>query len=105
MRYNAKEHKRMPVTCPALLKAYNSCMGGTDRNDQMTKPQRFRRHYKWSRRLMIKFFVWCAFNSYVIQDYYEPHKQPAQHVDIFRMFIDELCHVLVGAQRRRPTPK
>ena len=31
MCYNAKEHKCMLITCPALVKAYNSCMGGTDR--------------------------------------------------------------------------
>src|SRR6218665_1477459 len=39
--------KRTPVTCPALVKAYNMYMGGTDKNDQMTKLQRCRRHYKW----------------------------------------------------------
>ena len=52
-----------------------------------------------------KIFVWRAFNLYVIQDYYKPHKQPGQRVHTFCMFIDELYHDLVGAQRRTPTPK
>ena len=79
MHYDAKGHKCMPVTCPALVKACNSCMDGTDRNDQMTKLQQSRRHYKWPRRLMIKF--------------------------TFCMFINELYHDLVGAQHCMPTPK
>jgi hypothetical protein len=58
LRYDRREHKRIPVTCPALVKAYNTYMGGTDKNDQMTKLQKCRRHYKWPRRLMIKMFVW-----------------------------------------------
>ena len=53
----------------------------------------------------INFFVWCVFNSYVIQDCYKPHKQPGQRVHTFRVFIDELCHDLLWAQRRTPTPK
>ena len=105
MRYDAKEYKHMPVTCPALVKAYNFCMSGLDIKDQMTKLQRFRRHYKWPRRLKIKFFVWCVFNSYVIQDYNKPHKQPGQRVYTFHMFIDKLCHDVVGAQCRTSTPK
>ena len=42
MSYDTKDHKRMPVTCPGLVKAYNSCMDSTGRNDQMTKLQGFR---------------------------------------------------------------
>jgi len=28
LRYDAKEHERMPVTCPVMVKAYNMYMGG-----------------------------------------------------------------------------
>jgi len=36
-RYDAKEHKKIPVTCSAAVKAYNDNMGGKEKNDQMTK--------------------------------------------------------------------
>ena len=49
-RYDAKEKKKVDVACPKAVKAYNMFMGGTDKNDQMTKLQKSRRHYKWSRR-------------------------------------------------------
>jgi len=104
LRYDAKEHKRVPVSCPAIVKAYNSYMGGTDKNDQMTKLQRCRRHYKWPRRLMVKFFVWCAFNAYVICNRYKPHIVPGKRIHTFRMFVHELCHGLVGSYRRAPLP-
>ena len=105
LRYDAKEHKRMPVSCPAVVKAYNTFMGGTDKNDQMTKLQKCRRHYKWPRRLMVKFFVWCAYNAYIIQGQsYKPHKVPGKRLHTFRMFVDELCHDLVGTHRRVSTP-
>ena len=32
-RYDAKEHKKVPVVCPAVVKTYNENMGGTDKND------------------------------------------------------------------------
>lgn len=95
LRYSANEHKRVPVSCPALVKAYNKYMGGTDKNDQMTKLQKCRRHYKWPRRLMVKFIVRCAFNAYIIQNYYKPHILPGKRIRSFRMFVDELCHDLV----------
>jgi hypothetical protein len=104
LRYDAKEHKRMPVACPALVKAYNSFMGGTDKNDQMTKLQRCRRHYKWPRRLTMKFMVWCAYNGYIIQNYYKPHIAAGKRTHTFKMFIDELCHDLVGSYRRTVVP-
>lgn len=104
LRYDKKEHKRMPVPCPAIVKSYNSFMGGTDKNDQMTKLQKSRRHYKWPRRLMVKFFVWSAYNAYIIQDHYKPHKLPGKRLHTFHMFIDKLCHELVGTYRRTNMP-
>ena len=44
-RYNAKEHKELPIACPAAEKTYNTNMGGINKNDQMTKLRCCRRHY------------------------------------------------------------
>ena len=41
-------------------------MGDTDKNDQLTRLQRCRRHYRWPRRLTMKFMMWAIFNSCVI---------------------------------------
>ena len=104
LRYSATEHKRVPVSCPAVAKQYNAYMGGTDRNDQLTKLHRSRRHYKCPRRLMIKFFMWTAYNAYILQNYKIPHKQPGKRLVTFHMFLDQLCHELIGAFRRCSTP-
>ena len=74
-RYDGAVHRKVPVSCPEAVKKYNQFMGGTDKNDQMTRLQRCRRHYKWPRRLMMKFFMWTTYNAYVIQGYYIPHAQ------------------------------
>jgi len=104
LRYSATEHKRVPVSCPAVAKQYNAYMGGTDRNDQLTKLHRSRRHYKWPRRLTIKFFMWAAYNAYILQNYKIPHKQPGKRLVTFHTFLDQLCHELIGAFRRCSTP-
>ena len=54
-RYDAKEHRRVPVHSPKAVAEYNKYMGGTDKNDQMTRLHKSRRHYKWPRRLVMKF--------------------------------------------------
>ena len=74
-RYDATEHRKVPVPCPKSVKCYNQYMGGTDKNDQMTRLQKSRRHYKWPRRLMMKFFMWAAYNAY--SDGHEEDTQPA----------------------------
>ncbi|XP_050392713.1 piggyBac transposable element-derived protein 4-like [Patella vulgata] len=98
-RYDAKEHRRVPVPCPVVVKAYNQFMGGTDKNDQMTRLQKCRRHYKWPRRLIMKFFMWAAYNAYVIQGYYKSHMQSAHRNFTFHFFLEKLCHQLVGVVR------
>jgi len=56
---------------PKIAQAYNSFMGGMDRNDQVTKLCKIRRHYKWPRRLLVKFFMWAVYNAYIIHDYHD----------------------------------
>lgn len=94
LRYNATEHRRIPVPCPKPVKAYNSYMGGTDKNDQMTKLQKCRRHYKWPRRLVMKFFMWVAYNAYVQMGYVKPHDVPGKRTYTFHFFIEALCEEL-----------
>ena len=65
MRCGPGEHRRVAIPAPKAVKAYNDYMGGTDRNDQMTKLQTYRRHYKWPSRLTMKFFLWAAYDAYV----------------------------------------
>jgi len=96
LRYNRIEKNRVEDPCPALVKAYNAYMGGTDKKDQMTKLQKCRRHYKCPRRLMIKFFVWCSYNAYIMMNYYSPHKVVGKRFQTFHMFIDKLCHEMIG---------
>lgn len=98
-RYDGVEHRRVLVTCPPAVKFYNQFMGGTDKNDQMTRLQKCRRHYKWPRRLMMKFFMWTAYNAYVLQGYYKPHAQPGKRVVTFHFFLEQLCNELVGDVR------
>ena len=40
LRYNSNEHKRTAISCPKPVKSYNTFMGGTDKNDQMTRLQK-----------------------------------------------------------------
>ena len=99
-RYDPLQHMRVQVSCPKAIKAYNEFMGGTDKNDQLTKLQRCRRHYKWPRRLVIKFLMWSVYNSFVLHDFYVPHGRPGKKVVTFHEYVDELCHGLIGSFRR-----
>lgn len=98
-RYDATQHRRIQVTCPKAVKSYNQFMGGTDKNDQMTRLQRCRRHYKWPRRLIMKFFMWAAYNAYILMGFQKQHNQPGQRLYTFHAFLERLCIHLVGEVR------
>jgi len=89
----------LPSYC--AVKAYNENMRGTDKNDQMSKLRRCRRYYRWPRRLFMKFFLWAAYNAYVMQHCFCPHNQSGR-LKTFHMFVNDLCHELVGSFRRNP---
>jgi hypothetical protein len=95
-RYDPIERRRVPIPCPKLVKAYNAFMGGTDKNDQITKLQKCRRHYRWPRRLMMKFFMWAAYNAYVLMNTVKPHYNVTGRAYTFHFFIEDLCNQLVG---------
>src|SRR6218665_426687 len=76
-------------------------MGGTDRNDQLTKLYRSRQHYKWPRRPVVNFFMWCTYNAYILQNLHSPHKQQNKRFNTFHMFIEQLRNDLVGTYNCR----
>ena len=103
-RYDSVEKKRIPIRCPTLVKEYNEYMGGTDKNDQITKLNKSRRHYKWPRRLKVKFFMWAAFCAYIIQGSFRPHYEPGHRPRTFYTFLADLVRELIGdyhAPKRR----
>ena len=74
-------------------------MGAVDKNDQIARLNKTRRHYRWPRRLLMKFLVWAAYNAYIIMDSYRPHSRAGHRFRTFHMFVDELCLQLVGDYR------
>ncbi|KAK6177155.1 hypothetical protein SNE40_015314 [Patella caerulea] len=87
------------IKCPVLVSDYNKYMGGCDKNDQISRLNRTRRHYKWPRRLFVKFMYWTLYNAYVIMNHYSPHKANGKRYRTFNMFLDELCLQLIGDYR------
>ena len=66
---------------------------------QIARLNKTRRHYRWPRRLFMKFLVWAAYNAYIIMDSYRPHSRAGHRFRTFHMFVDELCLQLVGDYR------
>ena len=71
-------------------------MGTVDKNDQIACLNKMRRHYRWPRRLFMKFFVWPDYNAYISMDSYRPHSRACHCFLTFHMFVDELCLQLVS---------
>ncbi len=42
---------------------YTKSMGGCDRNDQLIKLYRRRKHYRWPCRLIMKCITWSSYNA------------------------------------------
>ena len=95
LRYNHQEHRHLEVECPKPVKTYNQYMGGTDKNDQLTKLQRCRRHYRWPRRLTIKSFMWAVYNSHIIHKSLDPPEESGRPLT-FHGYIEKLCVQLIG---------
>lgn len=90
-----KDGSLQEVDMPLLVKDYNSFMGGCDKNDQMTRLHRSRKHYKWPRRLFVKFFMWACYNSYVIFQ----AKSELASKPYFTRYVKQLCLALVADHR------
>ncbi|GFS00009.1 PiggyBac transposable element-derived protein 4 [Elysia marginata] len=87
------------VTMPQLVEDYNRHMGGSDKNDQMTRLNRSRRHNRWPRCLFIKFFMWACYNSFVI--YVTKQEAAEKKPMFFTRYIQKLCLELIGDYRSK----
>ena len=58
-----------------------------------------RRHYRWPRRLTVKFIMWAMYNAYVIKQSFMPDNIPKRK-KTFNAFIESVCLSLVGALRQ-----
>lgn len=88
-----KDGSLVAVPCPQVVTDYNKFMGGTDLNDQMTRLQKSRRHYKWPRRLFLKSMMWALYNSYIL------YREVTSQSTTFSQYVDTLCHDLIGTHR------
>ena len=75
-------------------------MGGCNKNDQMTRLEKIRRHYRWPRRLMVKFLVCACYNSYIIMSSYSPPVQAQKRTRTFKVFLNE-CLEMIGEYRAK----
>ena len=94
-----KDGTAVMIAIPQLVIDYNKYMGGCDKNDQITRLHKTRRHYRWPRRLFVKFVMWSCYNVYVLMNYYNPHTVARRRFRTFNNFVDELCLQLVGDYR------
>ena len=88
-----KDGSSVVVPTPKAMSMYNQHMGGCDNNDQMTRLNRARRHYKWPRRLFVKNVMWAIYNSYVINCKLTG-KKPT-----FMNYLHDLCYAMIGSFR------
>ena len=91
-----KDGTALDIDMPKLVQEYNKFMGGCDKNDQMTRLHRSRRHYRWPRRLMLKFLMWACYNSFVLFLAHHTGPKPPLH---FTRYIQRICWQLVGNYR------
>ena len=96
-----KDGTVIEVNIPAIVTDYNKYMGGCDKNDQMTRLEKIRRHYRWPHRLMVKFLVWACHNSYIITSYYSPPVQAQKRTRTFKVFLNDLCLEMIGEYRAK----
>lgn len=89
-----KDGSLSEIQMPLLIRDYNSFMGGCDKNDQMTRLYKTRKHYRWPRRLFIKFFMWATYNAYILSNAYSQTNNK-----YFISFIEEICLSLIGEHR------
>ena len=67
-------------------------MGAVDKNNQIARLNKTRRHYRWPRRLFMKFLVSFHHHGFL-------QTRAGHRFRTFHMFVDELCLQLVGDYR------
>ena len=100
--YGKTKVTRIDVACPPAVKMYCKCMGGVDKNDQLIVIDKSRRTPKWTSRMFIKAFMWCAKNAYVIWKTFHPPKQTAKCLIqvSFNDFLEKLVDQLLACYTR-----
>jgi len=93
-REKSGESKEMP--CPIVAASCNRNMGGCDRNHQMARLHRSRRHYRWPRRLVMKCMLWMAYNAYIIESCLRSPQQQGRRCRTFLNFCDDLIIQLIA---------
>lgn len=81
------------ISIPQVASEYNKYMGGCDVNDQVSRLNKSRRHYRWPRRLLVKFTMWTVYNSFVLV------KMRGGKVQSFNQFLEKICLGLIGDYR------
>lgn len=67
-RYDKKEKKRILISRPALISAYNYGMGGVDRCDQLLSFYRIKtKSVKWYKRILFHFLDLSLVNAYILR--------------------------------------
>lgn len=89
-----KDGTLINISIPEVASEYTKYMGGCDVNDQVTRLNKTRRHYRWPRRLIVKFFMWAAYNSFVIMKFTAQGKAPS-----FNQYLEQIGLGLVGDYR------
>ena len=92
-----KDGTQIQLPIPKAAKDYNQYMGGTDLNDQMTRLQKSRKHYRWPKRLIVKGLMWSIYNAYVI--FRHTKQDTITKMPPFIDFLEGICTSLVGAHR------
>ncbi|GBP44035.1 Chimeric ERCC6-PGBD3 protein [Eumeta japonica] len=104
-RWNKKRKRYIDVSCPAIIKNYNSFMGGVDVCDQMMEVYRtWRKTRKWPVKVIIHMFDLAIVNSWFEYraDCKASNRKSIDIMDLlaFRLSISD--HLLNGPLRKRP---
>ena len=92
-----KQGEAHPVPTFQAVKDYNMFMGGCDRNDQMARLYRIRKHYKRPRRLFMKSLMWAIYNAYIL--YKHSRNGTEGKVMSFTDYMNDICRSLISNHR------
>lgn len=104
-RWDKKRKRYIEVSCPAIVKNYNTFMGGVDVCDQMMEAYRtWRKTRKWTVKVIIHMFDLAIVNSWFEYraDCKANNRKSKDIMDLlaFRLSISD--HLLNGPPRKRP---
>ncbi|XP_026316625.1 piggyBac transposable element-derived protein 4-like [Hyposmocoma kahamanoa] len=107
-RFDKKERKRIPITCPRLIKEYNAHMGGVDLMDSYLGRYRIRmKSRKWYIRIFYHLLDLSVINSWIVYKKVSTQrgalpKNILSLADFRAELADTLCKYAPTASRGRP---